>query len=424
MALILSSLTGAGYGLRFLCSNRTPSAPSRLRRRYCGGFRGALRLYSFQHLAFKSAHADSRSASAHILAFDWQMHSCSTAHVMSALQTVQVQHILHSIPFPYIIVEKYNSGKSKVLSQIGGFCMAAEQNKKSAVVMMVISLVIVGTIGYFRRSMAMASALLTFYRGLIGGASLLVVMLLRKNRVRSSIPIRSFLLLILSGVLLGANWLLLFEAFNHTTVAIATLCYYFQPTIVLLLSPLFFRERLTTKKMICAVLAFVGMILVSGVLDRADNVSFDATGILLALGAAVFYALVVIINKKTDEIDVYRKTVIELFSAAGATVPYLLLTAGFTAASYDETTITMLLIVCVIHTGIVYLLYFGSMRGLKAQTISALSYIDPVVAMLVSGLLLHETVTALSIVGAALILGAAFMGESAFLTKVHIKKQS
>ena len=61
---------------------------------------------------------------------------------------------------------------------------------------------------------------------------------------------RTKLLLILSGALIGFNWILLFEAYNYTTVATATLCYYMQPTIVILLSPLFFRERLTAKKLV------------------------------------------------------------------------------------------------------------------------------------------------------------------------------
>ncbi len=285
-------------------------------------------------------------------------------------------------------------------------------NTRRSCLMLISSLVIVGTIGAFRRYIPLSSPMLAFFRGLVGAACLLLFTALRRKGRRQAIPRRKLLGLALNGVFLGLNWILLFEAYNCTTIAKATLCYYLQPTIVLLLSPLVFHERLTPKKLLCAAVALAGMVFVSGVLD-ADAARPDGLrGILLGLGAACFYALVVMLNKKLDGVDAYDKTIVQLASAAVVLIPYLLLTEGFSALrTLDARAALLLAVVCVVHTGVVYALYFGSMAGLRAQTISVLSYIDPVVALLVSAVFLLEPMSVLSGVGAALILGSAFVSE-------------
>ena len=183
--------------------------------------------------------------------------------------------------------------------------------------------------------------------------------------------------------------MLLFEAYNHTTVATATLCYYMQPTMVTLLSPLLFHERLTPRRLLCALAAVVGMVFVSGVAD--GNTGGDVTGILLGLGAAALYASVIILNKLAPRGNAYGRTIVQLASAAACLIPYLLLThVDLTAAftSLQPRGLIMLLIVGVVHTGLAYALYFGSMQGMKAQSIAVLSYIDPVSALILSALLL------------------------------------
>ena len=286
-----------------------------------------------------------------------------------------------------------------------------ETDGRKSAVMLTASLVIVGTVGVFRRCIPLSSALIAFFRGMIGAAFLLVFMALRKKRVEKKISGKMLGLLALGGAFLGINWLLLFEAFNHTTVAKATLCYYFQPTIVLLLSPMLFKEKLTGRKLLCALAALIGMVFVSGVLNGGTAGTHDIRGILLAVGAACFYALVVILNKKTGGVDPYRKTVLQLFFASAALVPSLLIHGDFRHAALDGRSALLLLAVGLIHTGVVYILYFGSMSGLRAQTISALSYIDPVTAMIVSAAVLGEKMTWGGMIGAALIIGAAFVSE-------------
>lgn len=298
--------------------------------------------------------------------------------------------------------------------------MSAETNRPGALLMLASSMLIFGTIGLFRRYIPLSSGLLAFSRGILGALFLGLFLMIRrlpeqrlKKRKgswnRTSAPV--FFLLILSGALIGVNWILLFEAYNYTTVATATLCYYMQPTIVILLSPLFFHERLTAKKLVCAFLAVLGMFLVSGAAGEGIPQGDASRGILCGLGAAALYASVVIMNKCIRNIDPYLKTILQLASASVCLLPYLAVTGQLSYVKLDSFSLLMLLVVGIVHTGIAYTLYFGSTDGLRAQTIALFSYIDPVSALFISVLFLHEPMGAAGLAGAVLILGAAFAAE-------------
>ena len=298
--------------------------------------------------------------------------------------------------------------------------MNAETNRPGALLMLASSMLIFGTIGLFRRYIPLSSGLLAFSRGILGALFLGLFLMIRrlpeqrlKKRKgswnRTSAPV--FFLLILSGALIGVNWILLFEAYNYTTVATATLCYYMQPTIVILLSPLFFDESLTAKKLVCAFLAVLGMFLVSGAAGEGIPQGDAFRGILCGLGAAALYAFVVIMNKCIRNIDPYLKTILQLASASVCLLPYLAVTGQLSYVKLDGFSLFMLLVVGIVHTGIAYTLYFGSTDGLRAQTIALFSYIDPVSALFISVLFLHEPMGAAGLAGAVLILGAAFAAE-------------
>lgn len=289
--------------------------------------------------------------------------------------------------------------------------MDTEKNSALSYLMFIGAMLIVGTIGVIRRYIPLSSALLAFFRGLIGALSLLLYVLLRRRRGMEKIERKKLALLLLNGVFLAVNWLCLFESFRYTTISRATLCYYMQPTILLLLSPLVFREKLTGKKLLCAAAALLGMVLVSGVLESGSGGGSDLRGVLFALGGACFYATLAILNKKVEGVDAYDKTIIQLFAASAVMGVYLLATRGVAGLAFTPRLALLLLLVGVIYTGVVYALYFGSMSGLKAQTISALGYIDPVVAMVASALILGEGMSAAGIVGAVLIIGSTLVSE-------------
>ena len=290
--------------------------------------------------------------------------------------------------------------------------MTPQKNDKKCTLMFISSLAIVGTIGILRRYIPISSALLAFFRGLIGAISLLLLVAVLRGGHMKKLEARKFLTLALGGAFLGINWILLFEAYRFTTIAKATLCYYLEPTVVLLLSPILFKEKLTAKKLIAAAVSLLGMVFVSGIISSDASGAGDVKGVLFGIGAALFYSLVVILNKKVGDVDAYEKTIIQLFSAAIVLIPYLLLTEDFESLVIKPKTFILIFVAGIIYTGVVYALYFGSMKGLRAQTISALSYIDPVVALLVSTLILREKLSVWGIVGAVLILGSAFVSEA------------
>ena len=286
-----------------------------------------------------------------------------------------------------------------------------DKNDPRSLLMLTASMLIFGTIGIFRRMIPMDSALIAFCRGMVGSLFLLPFLWKAKRKKPLRADKKTTGKLILSGAVMGVNWLLLFEAYNHTSVSVATLCYYMEPTIVILASLALFREKLTIKKAACTLAALAGMVLVSGVPETGMPTGSDLKGILLGLGAACLYAAVVLLNKSIRGVDPYFKTTVQLASAGAVMVPYLLITGGFTGGEWSLKTAGLLLLTGVLHTGLSYALYFGSMDGLKTQTVALFSYIDPVAALVLSALVLHESMSWLGVLGAVLILGSAAIGE-------------
>ncbi len=289
--------------------------------------------------------------------------------------------------------------------------MNDRKNDPRSTLMIISSLLIFGTIGIFRRQIPVSSAFLAFFRGILGGVFILAFMKLKHKKLTENLPGRMVIWYAVTGALIGFNWILLFEAYNYTTVPIATLCYYMQPTIVVLLSPLIFKEKLTGKKAVCAAVAIAGMVLVSGVIGGGELQEGGMKGVLLGLCAAVLYSTVVIMNKRVSGVDVYQKTTIQLLSAGAVMIPYLLVTKDLSVEGFSLRTVILLLVVGLVHTGIAYLLYFGSMDGLKAQSVALFSYIDPVSALLFSALFLKEPLSLTGVIGAVMIIGSAVISE-------------
>lgn len=274
----------------------------------------------------------------------------------------------------------------------------------------IISMLIFGTIGIFRRFIPISSELLAFSRGVLGALYLLGFIVITKRK-KERLSGRCLVELIITGALIGFNWIFLFESYNYTTVSVATMCYYMQPTIVILLSPVFLGEKLTAKKVVSALLSMTGMFLISGIMEGRGISSTDGKGILFGLGAAVLYASVIILNKKTKVEDIYLKTMIELFAASFTIAPYILLSGSVTAVALTFQSVVMIFVVGIVHTGIAYAMYFASLDGISAQTAAVISYIDPVTALILSALVLGESLTLYGVIGALLIIGSSIMSE-------------
>lgn len=273
----------------------------------------------------------------------------------------------------------------------------------------ILSMVIMGSVGLFVRLLPFDSSQIAMARGAIGcifvlGFSLIFKKQLCLKRIKADIKI-----LLCSGIALGINWILLFQSFHYTTISNATICYYFAPVIVVLLSPVLLKEKLSITKIGCVLAAISGIALIAGVGGKGTN---DFLGVLYGLGAAVFYASMMLLNKFLHEVTGIERTIIQLGAATLSLLPYVALTTTINTSIITVQSILLLFVVGIVHTGCVYLLYFSSMKNLKGQTIALLSYIDPVIAILLSSLLLHEPMSIWQIIGGTLILGSAVISET------------
>ena len=276
---------------------------------------------------------------------------------------------------------------------------------------LIFSVSVFGTIGIFVRWIGLPSSVIALVRGAVGAAFLLLLARFRHAPIDRAALRRRWQLLLLSAAMMSFNWITLFEAYRYTTVATATLCYYMAPIFVTLISPVLLKERLTARKLLCVFLALAGMVFVSGVPQSGLPGPSEAKGILLALCSAVLYAGVILINKYLAGVPAYDRTLLQLACAAAVMIPYILLTEDLSAMSVTPLGAVLLLIVAVFHTGWCYALYFGSMTVLSAQTVALFSYIDPIVAILLSALLLREPLGWSGILGAALVLGSTLVSE-------------
>lgn len=284
-----------------------------------------------------------------------------------------------------------------------------DRNHMIAKAEIIISMAVFGTIAIFVRNIPLPSAELAVCRAMIAAVTLLVWQLATGTFVRFQDIKKELPLLFLSGAAMGINWILFFQAYRYTSVALATLSYYFAPSLVTIASVFLFKERLTGRQILCFVMSTLGLILVIGVSGAGG--AGDVTGVLFGLGAAVFYAMVVLCNKGIRNVTGINRTFLQFLASIAVLLPYVLLTGGFHLTELSGGGLASLLVVGVGYTGIAYTLYFSSLRYLKGQEAAILSYIDPLVAVFVSVAVLAEPMTGQEAAGGAMILGFTVLNE-------------
>ncbi len=282
-------------------------------------------------------------------------------------------------------------------------------------ILLIASMIIFGTLAPFVRNINISSGELALYRAVLASLLIGLYLLISKRKIRFSIFKKEIPLLLASGVAMGINWILLFEAYKYTTVSVATLSYYFAPVIVTLICPILFKEKISLKQIICFTFSTVGLILITGISDK--NGVNDLLGIAFGLGAAFFYASVVIFNKYIKNVDGIDRTFLQFISAIIVLLPYVLITSGINITNLNEIGWINLLVVGLIHTGVTYCMYFSSLNKLPGWQVSILSYIDPLVAVLISVTILNESMSIWQAVGGALILGFTLLNEISIKSK-------
>lgn len=275
---------------------------------------------------------------------------------------------------------------------------------------MLISMVVFGTIGIFVKNIPLSSGEIALFRAVIAAAAICLFQLIRGKRITIPKEKKMLFLLAFSGLSVGFNWVLLFEAYRYTTVSIATLSYYFAPVIVMVLSPVLFRERITKFQIFCFAMATVGLFMIIGA-QNGESGSNHLIGVLLGLGAAVFYACVMTCNKLIVDIPGIERTFFQFVSAIAVMTVYVAVTTGINIGQMHVPGAVNLLVVGLFHTGFTYCLYFSSIKNLRGQEIAILSYVDPLVAIIVSVALLHEPIGMVQIAGGLMLLGFTLLYE-------------
>lgn len=278
--------------------------------------------------------------------------------------------------------------------------------------LLILSMTIFGTLGLFVRNIPVSSGELALYRAILAAILIGIFLLVMKQKIPFSSIAKDIPLLLVSGMAMGINWILLFEAYKYTTVSVATLSYYFAPVIVTAVCPILFREKLTGKQVLCFIMSTLGLVMITGIGEMAGGGN-DFVGILFGLGAAVFYATVILLNKFIKNVEGIHRTFFQFLAAIVILLPYVLFTGGITLGNLNSIGWINLLVVGIVHTGVNYCMYFTSLKELPGQKAAILSYIDPLVAVLISVTVLGESMTLWQAVGGILILGFTLWNEIA-----------
>ena len=281
---------------------------------------------------------------------------------------------------------------------------------KRARLFLILSMASFGTLAPFVRNISVSSGELALYRAILAALLIGGFLLATKQTLHFRSLKKELLLLLFSGAAMGFNWILLFEAYKYTTIAIATLSYYFAPVIVTLVCPLLFHEKLTKKQILCFVMSTVGLSLVIGITNLGSGGN-DAIGIAFGLGAAVLYATVILLNKFIKGITGIHRTLLQFLAAIAVLIPYVFATSGINLGNLNSMGWVCLLVVGLVHTGITYCLYFTALKDLSGQEAAILSYIDPLVAVIIGVLVLKEPLTWQQLIGGCLILGFTLLNE-------------
>lgn len=268
------------------------------------------------------------------------------------------------------------------------------------------ALLLFGLNGIVASQIAMGSYEIVFLRTMIGSILLILLFMLGKGRFHLREQKRDSLFILLSGIAMGASWMFLYEAYQQIGVSLASLLYYCGPVIVMVLSPLIFKEKLTMPKVIGFLIVLAGIFLVNGHSSGRGN----AWGLFCGAMSAVMYSFMVTLNKQSRQITGMENAVIQLTVSFLAVAVFVGFKQAFVLHIPDGAW-PWILILGVVNTGIGCYLYFSPLSQLPVQTVAICGYLEPLSAVVFAAILLNERMTIIQIIGAACIIGGAMVGE-------------
>ena len=287
------------------------------------------------------------------------------------------------------------------------FSLDSERNAK---IIMASAMALFGTIGVITYHIDLPSSVIVMGRGLVSVPFLLLIIWITKNKISREDIRSNATILVASGLCLGLNWLCLFEAYKTIEISTATLCNYLTPAFVILVSPILLKEKLTWPKLICVLVAILGLAMISGIFESGLS-GINTYGITCGIMAAVFYTGMIILNKKLKVIGPFDRTLIQLATAAVLVTVYSLITVNFSEVNFTTKSVLLVVLLGVVQTAICFTMYFGSMKSLKTETVAIYGYLEPIVSITLSVLILGEDLGVMGWTGAALLLGSTLVCE-------------
>ena len=265
------------------------------------------------------------------------------------------------------------------------------------------SLVLFGTNGAVADQIDLPSNQIVLLRTLIGGSALTITAVILGRRFTMPEDRRQMLYVLGSGITLGISWIFLYEAYILAGVGISSMLYYCGPAVVLILSPVIFKEKLTAPGLIGFTAVLIGAILMC---IRSVSSDVDPLGYLLGIGSALAHAAMLVFGKKVTGVDGLENSSIQLLAAFATVLVYSLATFGATISVQSDDWLPIL-VLGLANTAFGCLLYFSTIPKLHTQTISVWGYLEPLSALLAGVLLLGESLYSEQWLGALLILAGA-----------------
>ncbi len=269
-----------------------------------------------------------------------------------------------------------------------------------------ISVFLYGTLGFFLAFIDVNSEFVVFCRGTFGCLFILVLLFIKKQKLDIEAIKKNFKYLVISGISLGINEIFLFIGYKYA-VSLASLGNYTAPISIIVLSAILYKDKLSIKQIMCILASFIGVVCLTGVFTGNNS---DIRGLIFGLCGSIGFVFLVFMNKKLKDIGPYDKTIVQLMFSSLTTVPLILINKSY-LISYDIKTVSVLLMLGIIHTGFAYILYFDSINTLSPIKIAVIGYVEPVMSVLIGALFLKESMDIYAIIGAILIIGSAITSE-------------
>jgi drug/metabolite transporter (DMT)-like permease len=297
---------------------------------------------------------------------------------------------------PELHLIRYLKGKSVILSE-----------KQTGTLQLTIAMALSGTIGYFVLASGQPAVNVVFARCLIGSLCLIAYCLYAKLFRKARLDARNLVLLGIVGLAIVLNWLALFNSYQYASIGVTTTIYHVQPFIVFFAGAVLFKEGISKPRLMWLLVAFTGVVLIGD--PETQQIALSGSylsGCGLALVAAALYAVATLASKRIKDVPPHVIALFQMLIGVVVLAPF----SDFSRLPTTAWQWNCLVILGVVHSAVMYILIYAAYLQLPTATIAILSYIYPVVAVIVDYVAFGHVFSALQLTGGVLILVAGLCG--------------